>query len=87
MRRSLGQVQGNHIVTAQSTANHFFAGQLIILVIQAEKAVTGTQFLPFDLDAGCLQGGSGTLQIFAGDFQRGTGTADLNGRIIRIQIG
>ena len=88
LRRGRCQVQRHHIIIAQGFTHHVFGGQLVGLVLQTQQASLPlfTQARRLDADTSVRQGLANSIKVGLIDLQRRAGTADLNGRIVRIEI-
>ncbi|MCY1548131.1 hypothetical protein D9M68_842220 [compost metagenome] len=82
------EVQGNHELLAQGLAHHILGRQLISLTGQAEQAGTALrgQARRLDLNPCRLQSTSGALQIGLLDLHGRAVAADLDRRIVWIEV-
>ncbi|MNZ82692.1 hypothetical protein D3C78_1013970 [compost metagenome] len=83
----LRQVQRHHVVVAEGAAHHVLGRQLVFLTGQAQQRALVTQTAALDRDAGILERLLGTRDVGLLDLQRGTGTGELDGRIVGIEVG
>ncbi|MNN28474.1 hypothetical protein D3C81_1420460 [compost metagenome] len=89
LRSGRGQVQCDHVVVAQCLAHYILGWKLIFLLGQAQQCTFAllAQARGLDLDTGVDERFARAIQIRLSDLQRRTGTTDLDGRIIRVEVG
>ncbi|MDT4864173.1 hypothetical protein FQZ97_989220 [compost metagenome] len=88
IRRGLRQVQRNHEVLAQRFAHNILGRQLIFLLHQTQQATPALlgQAQRLDFDASFAQCTTGTLQIGLLDLHGRAVAADLDRRIVWIEV-
>jgi len=85
--RGRREVQGHHIVVTEGAAHHVLGRQLVFLALQAQQAALLGRTDRLDRDACLAQRALGALDIGRADLQRGTGATELDGRIVRVEVG
>ncbi|MND93574.1 hypothetical protein D3C80_857630 [compost metagenome] len=89
LRSRRGQVKCDYVVIAQCLAHNILGWQLIFLLGQTHQRAFAllAQACSLDLDSGFDERFAHAIQIRLSDLQRRAGTADLDGRIIRVEVG
>ncbi|MNM98501.1 hypothetical protein D3C81_1110320 [compost metagenome] len=85
--RGRRQVQRHHVVVAEGAAHHVLGRQLVFLTGQAQQRALLAEARPLDRDAGILERLTDAIDIGLLDLQRSAGTAELDGRIVGIEVG
>ncbi|MCY1423680.1 hypothetical protein D9M71_394020 [compost metagenome] len=87
VRSGLRQVQGDHVVVTQRTANDVLGRQLVVLLDQTDQTAALADAAFFHGDAGVGQRLAGLVDVGLGDLQRRARATDLHGRIVGIKVG
>ena len=89
LRRGRRQVLRHHVIAPQRVAHNILRLQLIGAIDQTHqaRAAVGAKLGALGRQVGGGQRLFNAVEIGLLDFQRGAGTGNLNGRIIRIQVG